>query len=258
VRSRQTAKLLEATAHARKYLAGHADAQHAIRAAGLLAFPPHTPFEPYKVSSPLTSRTRSLAPLPSDPVTHSIIPADDLTARAMQTLYGPARYPHLAALFLRTHHELLSLPLRPALRVALAAGLSALKTPSCHSAHNAATGDASAAAEAGGAPAPDATQPVCPICSTELNALARSLPYAHHAASHNVAADAVALPSGRVYGRARLEAFNAKMPPPPPPQGTSGASTTRGGERQARRMLRDPAEPARLCGEEEVRRVFIL
>lgn len=52
VRTRQTAKLLEATAHARKYLTGHADAQHAIRAAGLLAFPPHTPFEPYKVSCP--------------------------------------------------------------------------------------------------------------------------------------------------------------------------------------------------------------
>lgn len=164
-------------------------------------------------------------------------------AHTRKTLYSPSRYPHLAALFLRTHHELLSLPLRPALRVALSAGLSALKTPACHSAG--AAGDAGAAGAAGAA----AASPVCPICSTELNSLARSLPYAHHTASHNVAADAVALPSGRVYGRARLEAFNAKMPVAPPPQGARG---------KGKRMLRDPAEPARLCAEEEVRRVFIL
>ena len=37
--------------HARKYLAPHQDTNFAIRAAGLLAFPPETQAEPYKVHS---------------------------------------------------------------------------------------------------------------------------------------------------------------------------------------------------------------
>lgn len=49
VRTRQPAKLAEATVHAKKHLSGHTDSQRAIQAAGLLAFPPSTPFEPYKV-----------------------------------------------------------------------------------------------------------------------------------------------------------------------------------------------------------------
>jgi len=37
--------------HARKYLAPHQDTNFAIRAAGLLAFPPETQAEPYRVHS---------------------------------------------------------------------------------------------------------------------------------------------------------------------------------------------------------------
>lgn len=44
---------------------------------------------------------------------------------------------------------------------------------------------------------------VCPICSTELNALARNVPYAHHDQSH-VDNDLMMFPSGRVYSQRRL------------------------------------------------------
>jgi macrophage erythroblast attacher len=52
VRSADTKKLIEARTHARKYLALHSDTAFAIRAAGLLAFPPETEAEPYKVRPP--------------------------------------------------------------------------------------------------------------------------------------------------------------------------------------------------------------
>lgn len=45
---------------------------------------------------------------------------------------------------------------------------------------------------------------VCPICSTELNELARNIPYAHHTQSH-VEHDLRLLPNGQVCGKARLE-----------------------------------------------------
>ncbi len=50
---------------------------------------------------------------------------------------------------------------------------------------------------------------VCPICSPELNALARHVPYAHHSKSH-VEHDLMLLPNGRVYGRARLDDYSRK------------------------------------------------
>ena len=45
---------------------------------------------------------------------------------------------------------------------------------------------------------------VCPICSTELNELARAVPYANQSKSH-VEPDLLLLPNGRAYGKARLE-----------------------------------------------------
>lgn len=45
---------------------------------------------------------------------------------------------------------------------------------------------------------------MCPICSTELNELARNVPYAHHTKSY-VENDPIVLPNGRIYGRQRLE-----------------------------------------------------
>ncbi|KAH9842098.1 protein fyv10-like [Teratosphaeria destructans] len=52
--------------------------------------------------------------------------------------------------------------------------------------------------------------PLCPICSSELNELARSVPYAHHTKSF-MEEDPVVLPNGRVMGRERLRALNEKM-----------------------------------------------
>ena len=114
-------------------------------------------------------------------------------------MYSESRWDDLAKLFIHTHHELFSLPTRPLLHIALSAGLSALKTPSCHSKHASSTANASST-----------TTSVCPICSTELNDLARNLPYAHHTKSY-VESDPVVLPNGRVYGRDRLLEMSAKV-----------------------------------------------
>ncbi|KAF1813185.1 hypothetical protein P152DRAFT_457551 [Eremomyces bilateralis CBS 781.70] len=193
VRTGRKEKLIEATLHARKHLAPHHDTDFAIRAAGLLAFSPDTAAEPYA------------------------------------TLYSPSRYPYLANLFLTTHHALFSLPTRPLLDIALTAGLSALKTPTCHSAFNTSSSGAAVGA---------ATATVCPICSTELNELAKGVPYAHHSKSH-VDSEPVVLPNGRIYGRERLENINEKL-------GTEPGH------------VRDPGEVGLKFREQDIKKVFIL
>ncbi|KAK8221259.1 negative regulation of gluconeogenesis [Phyllosticta capitalensis] len=190
VRSGNTQKLMEATMHARKYLASHHDTTFAIRAAGLLAFPPDTPAEPYR------------------------------------SLYSPARWEKLADLFVKTHHTLYSLPPRPLLHIALTAGLSALKTPSCHSQYTSSSANATSTSTS-----------VCPICSTELNELARNVPYAHHTKS-NVEDDPVVLPTGRIYGRKRLMEMNEKL------------GTPRG-------YVKDPLAPTLIYDEGQLKKVFI-
>ncbi|KAF2169874.1 hypothetical protein M409DRAFT_64856 [Zasmidium cellare ATCC 36951] len=160
-RSGDVKNQVDAIVHARKHLAGGQDTEFGLRAGGLLAHPPDTLVEPYRM------------------------------------MYSPERYVHLARQFVKTHHELFSLPSQPLLHIALSAGLSALKTPSCHSEYalqaNANTG-----------------APVCPICSTELNELARNVPYAHHTKSY-MEDDPVVLPNGRVFGRDRLKRLNEKL-----------------------------------------------
>lgn len=146
-----------------------------------------------------------------------------------QSLYSPTRWSHLASLFLTTHHNLYSLPPRPLLHIALSAGLSALKTPACHSAFTSSSANASSS-----------TTTVCPICSTELNELARNVPYAHHTKSI-VENDPVVLPNGRIYGSEQLRLFNEKV------------GTEKG-------WVRDPVagKMEELWKESEVRRVFVL
>lgn len=106
----------------------------------------------------------------------------------------------MAKLFTETHNELLGLPSVPLLHIALSAGLSALKTPTCHSSHISSISPTSSSS---------ATSSVCPICSMELNDLARNVPYAQHTKSH-VESDLVLLPNGCVYGLQRLEEFSRK------------------------------------------------
>lgn len=114
-------------------------------------------------------------------------------------MYSPTRWHHLSTLFISTHHTLISLPTRPLLHIALSAGLSALKTPACHSAYASSSSNSHST-----------TTKVCPICSTELNELARNVPYAHHTKSY-VESDPIVLPNGRIYGRARLEDLQRKL-----------------------------------------------
>ncbi|KAL9107541.1 MAG: hypothetical protein Q9227_007541 [Pyrenula ochraceoflavens] len=158
VRTRNPAKLLEARKHAHKYFMPHLESQDTEikKAAGLLAQEPDTDVEPYR------------------------------------QMYSDDRWKHLFELFISTHFNFFNLPPTPLLHIALSAGLSALKTPSCHSAFQSSSGNANSSAIN-----------ICPICSTELNELAKNVPYAHHNKSH-VPGDAVVLPNGRVYGRERL------------------------------------------------------
>ncbi|KAL5114527.1 GID complex subunit containing RING finger motif [Pleosporales sp. CAS-2024a] len=156
-------KLVQAKEHAKKYLSMSGDPDLFRRAACLLAYKPWDDVEPYV------------------------------------SLYSPSRWAHLAKTFVSTHHSLYSLPPRPLLHVALSAGLSALKTPACHSAYTSSSANAASS-----------TTSVCPICSTELNELARNVPYAHHTKSI-VKNDPVVLPNGRIYGQDQLTAFNKKI-----------------------------------------------
>ncbi|CAL3964561.1 hypothetical protein PZA11_002449 [Diplocarpon coronariae] len=171
VRSQDHAKLLESIGHAKKYLLPFREAypREVQQACGLLAFPPGT------------------------------------RAEAYSDLYSPTRWTTLSNLFTSTHNTLLSLPSVPLLHIALSAGLSALKTPSCHSTTPSTTSTTSISPTSSSS----LTTSVCPICSTELNDLARNVPYAHHTTSH-VESDLVLLPNGCVYGMQRLEEYSRK------------------------------------------------
>lgn len=182
VRTQSHVKLLEAITHAKKFLIPYRDTypREVLQAAGLLAFPPGSFVKP-----PPEGSSAAHDPPPTD-------------------LYSPSRWTELADLFTQTHNSLLALPSFPLLHIALSSGLSALKTPACHSAQPGSAAQPShATAVTAGATS------VCPVCSTELNALARSVPYAHHSKSH-VEHDLVLLPNGRVYGRARLDEYARK------------------------------------------------
>jgi len=48
-RKSDTAKMIEATLHARKYLGGQQNTEYGLRAGALLAYGPETTTEPYKV-----------------------------------------------------------------------------------------------------------------------------------------------------------------------------------------------------------------
>lgn len=133
----------------------------------------------------------------------SMLPEHAARVESYRELYSPARWQMLADLFTTTHHSLLSLPSIPLLHIALSSGLSALKTPACHSIH-----PNSAAAPSHHTSLSLATS-VCPICSTELNELARNVPHALHSKSH-VEPDLLLLPNGRAYGKARLEEYAKK------------------------------------------------
>ncbi|KAA8915080.1 CTLH/CRA C-terminal to lish motif domain-containing protein [Sphaerosporella brunnea] len=155
----------DAMAHSKRFLAPHAETHFADiqKAAGLLAMVPETSVGRYK------------------------------------ELYSPSRWEYLADTFVNTHHTLYGLPQRPLIHIALSAGMSSLKTPSCHSAVASSSSNTASMANS-----------LCPICSKELNELAKNVPYAHHARS-SVEPDPVMMPNGRIYGRERLEVLARKL-----------------------------------------------
>jgi macrophage erythroblast attacher len=167
VRTQDPAKLIEAITHAKKFLIPYKETypKEVSQACGLLAFPPGTRAEIYT------------------------------------QLYSPQRWTTLANKFMETHNSLLSLPSAPLLHIALSAGLSALKTPSCHSSHLSSSISPTSHSSI--------TTSICPICSPEVNDLARNVPWAHHTSSH-VESDLVLLPNRRVYGTGRLEEYSRK------------------------------------------------
>lgn len=167
MRAGTQAKMMEAIGHAKKYIIQFRDTYplEVSQMAGLLAHRPDTTLEPYA------------------------------------SWYSPRRWTKLAEIFVEAHNNLLGLPSFPLLHIALSSGLSALKTPACHSSQATSSSQPSHSTSL--------TTNVCPICSTELNELARNVPYAHHSKSH-VEHDLLLLPNGRVYGKARLEEYAAK------------------------------------------------
>lgn len=195
IRTQSQPKLLEAIAHARKHLIPYWQTypQDVKQAGGLLAFPPPP-------SGTSTSRSSSGS-----------------NNNAYAHLYAHDRWTRLADEFTTAHNTLLNLPSAPLLHLALSSGLSALKTPACqHAAAALSLSKGNSSSNQQPAPPPPSTigHGVCPICSMELNDLARNVPYAHHTKSH-VEHDLVLLPNGRVYGRQRLDAQSRKAGLPP-------------------------------------------
>ncbi|OAA58764.1 CTLH, LisH motif protein [Cordyceps fumosorosea ARSEF 2679] len=203
IRAQSQPKLIEAIAHAKKHLIPYWNTYPAEvkQAGGLLAFPPPS------------------APSSSSRHAHTHAHHRGASVSAYADLYSPARWAQLADVFTDAHNTLLGLPSAPLLHLALSSGLSALKTPACHHRQTTTTADRSGgkgkhSRHAAPPPATMGHGGVCPICSVELNDLARNVPYAHHTKSH-VEHDLVLLPNGRVYGRQRLLEHSKKAGLPP-------------------------------------------
>ncbi|EPY51077.1 ubiquitin ligase complex subunit [Schizosaccharomyces cryophilus OY26] len=118
------------------------------------------------------------------------------------------RWDFLASLFSKTFTQVHSLSSVSILHIAIAAGLSSLKTPSCCSYEAAHTSHSFQSS----------TIRQCPVCTPNLSVLAQSLPYAH--VTQSVIVDSltgarldsdnrpVAFPNGHVYGIKSLVAWN--------------------------------------------------
>jgi macrophage erythroblast attacher len=171
VRLQSQPKLMEAIAHAKKYLVPYkntygADVQQAC---GLLCAPVPAP-------APAGVQQRYFS---------------------YRDMWTRDRWDNLSLMFLKAYNTIMHIPTFPLLHTALASGLSALKTPACHSTSGAVP------QHGGGAVVASPEHTMCPICSTELHELARHVPYAQHSQSH-IEPDQMLLPNGRAYGLKRL------------------------------------------------------
>jgi macrophage erythroblast attacher len=204
IRSQDTARKLEAIVHAKKYLLPyrdtHPDEVSAI--CGLLVYAPTYNLDP--ATGQANPSKRGMFPLQTAPNFDDNGPlhqALSICPPRYTSIYSQVRWQELADSFVASHNALLSLPSSPLLHIALNSGLSALKTPACHSNVQHST--------AAGYNTGNKNTTVCPICSMELNELAKAVPYAHHSKSH-VEHDLYVLPNDRVYGKARLEEYAKK------------------------------------------------
>ncbi|KAL1843671.1 hypothetical protein VTJ49DRAFT_371 [Mycothermus thermophilus] len=221
MRTASPAKMLDAITHAKKYIIPFQDTypDEVSTMAGLLAYGPDTNIEPYK-SLYSESRWHKLADtfvdahlkllnLPMTPLLHVAL-STGLSALKTPACHGPNNNTHTprskqqqqqqqqrqqqqsnnATPTQTTQQQQSQQPLPPPPPPAY--------EPQPHQHHHHHHGTASL------------TTRVCPICSTELNALARRVRYAHHSKSRLLEHDLVLLPNGRVYGRARLDEYAAK------------------------------------------------
>jgi len=146
--------------------------QQIKQATALLAFPPTTNCNPYKVRKLQEN-------------------SDTLILTSTQRLYDSSRWSSLVRAFRLAVYNLNSLPTEPLLNLALYAGLASLKLPSCY--------DASC------------KNVDCPVCDPNLGVLAQEVPSSHHVNSTIVCQISgkimnednppMALPNGYVYSR---------------------------------------------------------
>ncbi|KAF2858445.1 protein FYV10 [Piedraia hortae CBS 480.64] len=129
----------------------------------------------------------------------------DMAVQPYHGLYSPSRYAELADKFVQTQLELVGALDVALLHPVLLSGISALKTPQCSSARREINNTKALSMAV--------TSSTCPICSPELNELARPLPFGHHDKSH-VDEDLVVLPNGRVINHGRLQLLNQKLKVP--------------------------------------------
>ncbi|XP_022080728.1 macrophage erythroblast attacher-like [Acanthaster planci] len=121
-------------------------------------------------------------------------PADTDVSHYKELLDGH-RWQQIVDQFREENYKLYQLNITPVLTVSLEAGLAAMKTPHCYSDNN--------------------KNADCPVCSKNLNELARNLPYAHCAQSRLVCSISgnimnehnppMMLPNGYVYGECALK-----------------------------------------------------
>lgn len=137
--------------------------------------------------------------------------------------YSSARWEMLADMFIKTHHELYSIPETPLLFSALAAGLSALKLPACY--RKTPTPTATNGGKLQGNLVGGNNFLLCPVCEPRLNQIAKEVPFAHALRSSIIDPlrgtklggnnEPTVLPNGRVYGSESLSAWNDKAGTPP-------------------------------------------
>nr|XP_054766513.1 E3 ubiquitin-protein transferase MAEA-like [Lytechinus pictus] len=115
-------------------------------------------------------------------------------------LFDDLRWQKLVGQFREENYKLFQFNTTPVLTLTLEAGLAAMKTPQCYTDH--------------------AKNADCPVCSKNLNELAKSLPFAHCAQSRLVCSMSgqvmnehnppMMLPNGYVYGEKSLLTFAAE------------------------------------------------